>query len=638
MIDNKGIIKKHTCITSIIIVIITFVFFYALNGFRIVYESYDDYPMTVFLNNADDTFLYIGIFLSKPLFWIQNIFPMISIYPLSLVIGGIVSFSALNYVLIKKSQKIGLLFSLLFDFLFTNITIINLQYTEVAGVLCLASSALAIFAVCFETRKAYRLTQLLISIILGLWGSQLRFESAIGCFAFVGIFCVCVFTRKLFDNSEKAFYQRLFFSDKRVFVLFLTVLVLFACCFSLNTFSNIIKESTGFNKHIEYNIARTKVQDYPVALYEGNEKFYNEVDVASNDDLTLLTCFKSNKNLYPTEKMNKIAEYALNHDSGKVNIYELYFNSIRNKVGQLFGNDFLVYPVIGIALAVLVAICLFVFKIRNRIKNLFIAAYGFMWLAFGFYLRNKYPIYLDIFVVLIIAISIVILLIGNRYQYINVFIFNFCIIIVLNYMIFSRIAFRAEYTFMVPAIYFLLFLFDSSDIRVNNRKLFQKTPKPIWKVVLSVLTVLVVCYIQLKTGVFFFNAKESKYDSNLVNYINQHSDSVFFYDYYGCELLDHAYVEPFAIPDFPRNSIQYGGWPAASFFYDRQLKEYNVSELYKEMINNPKRFYVISKEDKEYAEMLENHFNAHYACDSYISLKEVFQTDRAWVYQVKECN
>lgn len=93
---------------------------------------------------------------------------MISIYPLSLVIGGIVSFSALNYVLIKKSQKFGLFFSLLFDFLFTNITIINLPYTEVAGVLCLASSALAIFAVCFETRKAYRLTQLLISIILGL--------------------------------------------------------------------------------------------------------------------------------------------------------------------------------------------------------------------------------------------------------------------------------------------------------------------------------------------------------------------------------------------------------------------------------------------------------------------------------------
>ena len=76
----------------------------------------------------------------------------------------------------------------------------------------------------------------------------------------------------------------------------------------MNYSSDLLKRNSGFEKHLAYTEARTKVQDYQIALYEGNELFYKTQDVFSKDDFILLTCFKVDNDVYTTEKMNVIAQ------------------------------------------------------------------------------------------------------------------------------------------------------------------------------------------------------------------------------------------------------------------------------------------------------------------------------------------
>ena len=304
-----GFFKRQMLLTSCICVLSIFLFFFALNSFRIVYASYDDYPFVVFLTKGDNIFLYIGAFLSKVLALIQNCAPKISIYPMFLVTISLLSFIILNYVLIKVfSFKIGIFFALLFDIIFIKITVLCLQYTQIAGLVCVASSALIICAVQFEVRNYLKIFQIVVGVLLAIIGSPLRFETIIPNVVFTGVYCLCYFVRKFFQCDEKSIKKRISIIIKKHGSLLLTFAIVFSGAFFLNFSSDLLKRSSGFEKHLAYTEARTKVQDYQIALYEGNESFYKTQDVFSKDDFILLTCFKVDNDVYTTEKMNVIAQ------------------------------------------------------------------------------------------------------------------------------------------------------------------------------------------------------------------------------------------------------------------------------------------------------------------------------------------
>lgn len=641
-IDKKAnkfeqIICRHTFLTSIILVSIISLLFWVLNGFRITYASYDDYPFTVFLNNNNDIFLFLGAFLSKFLFVFQKAIPTVNVYPVFLIIVGFISFTTINYVLVKRfSNRFGLFFSIVFDLLFINSGIINLQYTQVSGITCLASAALFICLAKYESRKRYRVIQVILGIVLAVIGSQLRFDPLIACYYMFLVFIICNFIYYFCRCNEKSFLRKLRLGIKKSIAIFLLFIMAFGICYLLNFASNNLKNGAGFEKHLEFNQARTSIQDYWVSGYEGNEEFYNSVSVYSNEDLLLLTCFKTDKDMYSVEKMNAIADYSYNHDSGKQNIYLAYFASFRNKVKNLFGNEVFTYPILALGLCILTLVICVVYKIREKIKPIFILLFFAIWIVFCYLVYNRHNIVSDVLLVSLFVVSLIIVLIGNRFQYINVIIINLSVIVLAIYMIFTRMPFRAEYTFCVPAIFYLFLMFESNDIRKSVLRLCEKSPKHTVKCVVCFFAGVLIVYVQYFSGAFWFNYVDSKYDSELVDYVNSNSKAVFFYDYYGCELLDHAYKDPFALPDSPQNTIQYGGWLMGSFLYDNQLKMHKIDCLYKEMINNNNAFFVISKKDKSYAEMLESYYNSHYKVNKSIVLNEVYSTQGAWIYNVKE--
>ena len=634
-------IDKHTFLASVACVLLPLFLYLALNSFKFVYASYDDYPFVVFLTHGDDTFLYIGVFLSHILSFLQSVFPNISVYPIFLVVSSIASFLALTYVLIRKFPKIqGLFFSLVFNLVFINISIICLQYTQISGLICLSASSLIICALQFENRKKYKIIQLIFGIVLMIIGSQLRFDPFIPCALFSVVYCVCICCRRIFRCEQKGWIKKLVFSLKQSLSLVLAFLVVLPSVFALNYASNIVKINTGFGEKLLFNDARTLVQDYQVARYEGSELFYKTQDVYSIDDFILLTCFKVDMDVYTTEKMNNIAQYSVDHNTGKINIYYEFFRSMQKKVCNVFGNGFLIYPILGLGILFVVFIFIFLFRIRNRIKYLFIAALFVLWVVFAFWVRGRYNLLSDSLLLAFIILSICIAVSGNRFQYIGLYLFNITLITVIFYMIYTRLPFRAEFTVVVPSIYFLLLLFNYNDIRVGVRKKLVLVPCALRIIVAVSCSSFFVVFMQFELNVFYYTSQESQYDDDLVDFITSNNNAVFFYDCYGCDLLDHAKYDPFAVPDYPENTIQYGGWPAASNFYDNQLVQNNVKHLYKEMINNPNRYFVITKndiiDDKLYTDRLSHFYNLHYKSDKEINFNEVYSTENAWVYQVVE--
>lgn len=149
--------KKHTYLSACICTSFVFLLFWALNTFRFANGSYEEYAFSMLLSRGDDVVLFLGVFLSKALVFFQYLIPFVNVFTIFLIISGLVSFTILNYVLLKKfALKLGLLLSLVFDCLLLNVTVISMQWTHTSTVICLSSVALIFTRFSTKTEKISR--------------------------------------------------------------------------------------------------------------------------------------------------------------------------------------------------------------------------------------------------------------------------------------------------------------------------------------------------------------------------------------------------------------------------------------------------------------------------------------------------
>lgn len=631
----KDKINKHTFFFSLISTLVVFLLFWALNGFRFANGSYEEYAFSMLISGGDGVVLFLGVFLSEILVFFQSLLPFVNVFSLFLILSGFCSFVILNYILLKKlSFKLGLLLSLALDCIFMNVMVISFQWTHTATIICLASVSLVFYSVLNENRRRIMSLQFTLGFLGIILSSQLRFDAAKVCLAFACLFCLCVFVKNVFDNDEVLLKKKLCLGIKKTFTLVLTALLLLGAGFVCDGVSEAIKNTDETYKgYVDYNNIRSKTEDYPIAQYESNKDFYDSIGIYSKGDFDLLTCFKLDKDFFTIDRLETISDYAQEHDSGIQNIYLSYFNALRNKTVSLTGNGNLVYLVLCVAGIAILALIFFLYKIRNRIKILFLILFFCMWGAFLLYLGIG-TLLNDMLLLVFLAVSMIIILIGNRYQYAFVMIFNTGILLLYNYMAHVRLGFRVAITFILPAIFFLLMLFEIKDIRkrIVNRSLRLCVGIKAASVLLP--TVALVVFVQSQIGVFSFNTAQCKYDSDLINYISSNSNNVYLFDWYGCELVDHSKYNPLMVPDYPENSVHYGSWPISSHLFENQLNEYNIKHLHEEMINSTQFRFIISKDDERYIVQLEDYYKAHYCRGTKIELIEDYSSDKAWVYRV----
>ncbi len=629
--------RKHVLLTSSGITLFVFLLFLLLNSFRFVNGSYEEYAFSMLLSGGDDVILFLGVFLSKALVALQNIIPFVNVFSVFLILSGLMSFTVLNYIFLKHfSLKLGALLSLVFDALWMNVVVISFQWTHTATMICLASASLIFFMCLYEKRKGVKILQIFFGICGVILSTQLRVNAAEVCLVFGCLFAFCVLIRNVFDNKAQTFKSKFFSGLKKSLSVLLAALLMLVGCFACDVVSEKIKcTDEAYSGYVEYNNIRSLTEDYPIAEYEVNKSFYESVGIYSKGDFDLLTCFKLDKDFFTVERLESIYKYAQEHDSGIQNIYLAYFRALKNKVGGFLGNDVWVYPLLGVAGLAALGTLYLLYRFRNRIKILFLVLFSVMW---GIFLMLLGPGVLlkNVLLLVFFVLSMIIVLIGNRYQFAFSVVFNISILLLYNYMAHMRLGFRVAITFLIPGIFFLLMLFDTRDIRISIVSKYRKIPKWAGGVAWCVLPICLVLVVQTQIGVFFFNTKDSRYDSELVKYINSNKNSVYFFDWYGCELLDHTKYNPLVIPDYPDNSVHYSSWPISSHLFESQLQENGIRHLHQDMINSDRYKFVISKEDSVYIQQLEDYYNTHYRTNYDIELKEVYETENAWIYRVIE--
>lgn len=629
-------LKKNKFVSACICTLLVFVFFFLLNSFWIGYPVGDDYKLSLLLSHGDNEILFVGVFLTKLLSVFQKVLPQWNIFLLFCILLGLISFSIINYVIIEKYQvRFGLPLALIFNFLFLKNTVIEIQWTQTATISCLSGFVLLYYCVQYEKRKRIRVIQLLGAILLLLFGSQLRVDSAKVCFVFACIYLIINFIISIINCKEKKLRAKTFCAVRSFSFVFLSTVIVFVSCFSLIGLSNYIKNSDKeYYSFRQYNSAKSDVFDYPHVPYSGNEKFYSSVGIETPKEFDFF-CNTIDKDMYSIEDLNAISKYSAEHDSGKLNIYLLYFRFLQNKIQTVFGNGIFVYPVFLLSILVVLGLCFLLYKHREKFKPLFFVLFIVLWVAF-FVFSVKTNI--DILIISFFLISMFIAVLGNRYQYFGLFVIDISVMLLYHYMKFYRLSFRVEYTFIIPSVVFLLLLFKFSDIR-KSLLLFriksERNKKVINFLLCSVFIFTVLCQSYFSLGNSFHN-KALKVDEELLNFINTNSDCAFFHNWSVCKYIDQNQTNPYLASTTPDNCIHFGGWPMFSHYYEQQLRNHNITHLFRDAINNEKCRFIISKEDMQYKELLLEHYNLNYSINGNVTLQEVLSTDYVIVFQVVE--
>ena len=599
------------CISAIMSVIILLIF-----RFNLVYDTNDDYIISMLFYYGDNVILFLGYFLSNFLCMLQNLIHGINAFVVFQLLLVFISFTIINYVFIKKFLIPGLLLSFfLFGFYYSWCFII-LQWTHTATIICVAASLLLLYATCIEKRRILCWVQISISLILFFVSSQVRFSCCEVCLCFFVLAIFYIVLRCFCSEKESLKISEAFLATIKKCARIVIVSVLgIAVCFGTNMISNHLKNThENYLNYSEFNSARSAVQDYYICSYKDNVEFYNSIDIYSQEDLDLLVCYFIDDNFYNTKKLNAISFYSKEQGFGSENIYQVYFNAVKKKVISFAGTEIAFYVFIVLCFIVTIVFCSLIFKFRNKIKILFPICLIFIWCFAFLYLKNRINIWFDFLLLPLMFIVLINSIAGNRFSLIYSYLFSIAVLGLRIYSSFSRISFRVVFTFAVPAVLIVLFLFDKRDIKFNIKCIgFQANKILYFSFIICSLISLVISQIFTVKDISLHNTYgEKNKNEMLTSYISNHPEITFIYDYRLYPVLDSGRANPFFSPVFPSNTLFYGDWQIASDAYGKIKNQNDINVIFEEIIDSDSIRLLLDEHEEEYSRIFNEYYKNHY--------------------------
>ena len=415
-----------------------------------------------------------------------------------------------------------------------------------------------------------------------------------------------------------------------VFAVFLSILV----SFGLNYFSaNICKTNPTFLEHYEYSYARANVSDYSISPYQGNEAFYNDVNISKNDlefwksytidkdyfnkDVLIAVGNYTSKSLYNNSRLR----FAINKN------LELAKASLKQNYRDLVKIKSKMHIPISNKAFLLVVLCLFVSicfvaivlirraqKTRPRINIIYLLLVSFLisfWMLFFLIVRIDESNFLFIVVSALVVANIII----NRFNDFWILaLLSMCSVFLYLYQRCFRMFFRVSYTFLIPTIIFLFYLLFSSG-RIK-RLIGNSVVKSFVAFSLIVISILFSC------NTFWYKhyiPSTKTYDVTLRTYINNHPDCEYVSIWIG-SLVDPAYTNAVLTPTTLKNNTDFASWYKSSDYYDTIIHEKFSKPVLEEAINsNSIRFIIKNRNDSV---VLEQFYNEHYSSYGDINLKQ----------------
>lgn len=640
----QKLLTKNKFIFSVIITAVFTLLLLLISGFQVVYSTNDDYLISWLIFNGEEKSFFINYFLQTFLVILQSLLPFVNCFSLFQLIGCFTALISINYVILSQRKgSLSIVLSLLTSVLVCSTSVVVIQWTHTTTLMSIAGFVLLIYSLQNEKRKKYRIFQIMFSSILVVTGSLLRFVAFEICTIFVVIYMLLILIENII-KTKNSFLKRIWASIKVKKSLILTVIIVIS--FALNIISTVIVNSdNSFIEHQAFNNARAQVTDYSVKNYEGNEEFYNNIDINSKEELDLALIWHIDKNFFDTEKFTAISEYANNSQDIIANLKYAMIKSVQ-KIYKVFVdvkttlnlpiNNMVFITIIGLLCILFAIIWYSLYKklekdnttkltIFLRITAILISIATWNLFVFAFGLNSN-----SIFTFIVFGLTVVSAIISSRYNFMLSFCLNLFSIALYIYQSYSRISFRVSFTIFIPAIVLIVYAILSTHIEKKdaNNLLITNT------VVTIVLVVTVLCSC---INIWMYNVIPNicTYDTELNGYIKQNSNEFFFHINKEYAKIDKAYTKPLQPLSYPDNTIPYGGWQTASECYENMLKDHSVECIFFEMIDSDNRRFILSEADGyDIVNIYENHYNSHYASEhktiSLVREKELSVVKTTW--------
>ncbi len=605
-------IRSNYLLISFGLNLVVFMMIFAIHGFRFIYESNDDFFISLFIVNGYDKCLFISYFITVVLVPLQKIFTAVNMWMVSQFLFSFLSAVIIIYVFLSKfGIKLGILFSLLLHVAFGYYSFVSLQFTRTPVIMASAGYLLIVLVLFSNDKDNQRWINVksVLGAVLVILSSFYRFYSFLsvsGVF-FVFIFAL-LFVKWLRSWKKNTKINYFVLAKKMMFVL-----LLFVVAFALEKLSGYIKMSGDMDYlyHEKYQIARSNCIDMLPSPYQGNEKFYNSIGIFSeNDVLALWTWTVSDKDFFTLEKLTAIAEYS-KKDTGLINHLNRSITDIHNIVANKFGSGCNIVMIVSVICCLIFLIFLIVF--RNKWKRIFPFLFIVGWLAFLYlyylcydYARIYHSVYTALSLIYLVIFPGILMIflsfIGNRYHFIIQCFISGVLFALVMYLEFTRINFRSAYTVIFPAMCITIYNFDRKNVQVDIVKIRPNLKKGIS--IAGIIFYLVVVIAGIK--IFPFpNAPKNNYA--VFTYIENHKENFYFLDSFQNSAMKNS-NNPMLRPEMASNTI-HTSWPTGSELFKKIQQEYDMEHLYADMIDNPHAFYVSDRQ----IPMVEKYYNDHYS-------------------------
>ena len=619
---------QQKLICAILICFITGVLVSTLCGFHFGYYTNDDYNISFLVAQGEKCDLFLNYFLSSFLISLQGVFSF-NCFVVFQQILCTVALIAIVFVLINRIQGVlGYIISTITCIFVFVSDVLVVQFTQTPIISCAAGMVLLTYAGYHEQRKPARYVQSIISTIFIIVSSLIRFDSFKVCLVLIFVYVVCIFFQ-LFRIKTKEIIKLKIVNIIKTSSLFLIVITI-SLTTSIGMFvtSNLIKENhDGYEQHLSYNSARSRIADYKTVPYEGNEEFYNSVGIHSQTELSM---FGYDKETYNSEVLNKIADYSeqivQKGDSKPVfalkktakrfirTLKDLYGSvlSIKEKLHLPIGNKLFLLTLV-IMFSVILLLLLWVRRKsfqNSHIKSktsIFKVIYYLLiisvWIAFFMTARitDNNILFVPLFLIIVAAMFF-----DKNKNYIAYILFSLAPIGLYLYQYNFRISYRVTFTFLFPSIIYMLSLIELPKINKKRTDIVKALVYSLMIIGLIIPTALCLQY--------FYPQCTLSFDMKLREYIDDNSDIVFIIGTPTNACVDKGYYNALLVPDIPKNEIM-TAWINSSDFFVKDLQDKQINNILLDSINSNKRIVIEENENNDLDTQKNNYedfYNKHY--------------------------
>jgi len=306
----KSIVKSDFFIAALITAVS---FILVLLFCDIKYETNDDHVVEGILSGAfngeyNPYMLFSNVLLGYVLVFLYSHTANISWYFVNLMVMGILSVFTVNYICIKKNNRVvGVLFAVLATVFLSNDLFILPTFTKTAAAAIAAGGLLLIEALFTTSAKtssppkpsASRIASIVLACILMLSGSLLRFL----CVYLVAPFVALMFLLKVMAQRKEEKNVRQLLTRAGCCLLILMGL------FSFRFIGIFIRnQSPEYKSFYRYNEIRAKITDTRKLSWDDYEKEFEANDLDVLDFLMFESWSFADNDIYPIERLEKVGK------------------------------------------------------------------------------------------------------------------------------------------------------------------------------------------------------------------------------------------------------------------------------------------------------------------------------------------